>query len=304
MQIIDILLIDDEKDYCREVKNQLRSIGIDEGYDVIVRDFQNLEDGFAELDKDSKYKAIILDAKAFITPEQETINFDFIVEALSRLEESNRKTGRLHIPFAVNTGYSDGEVIKAVKTRIENQKGKLFDKSKQAEEMLRYLLKEIANAENTKIEKRYADVFEIFQDENRYLDSSCRTDLLFILKKLDDESDIKNNFTQLRKILEEIYKKLRIKGEIPDALFHTDGRPNFENVYYYLEGYTRYPNPGLTNPNPVREKHFLSCIDYLKNITSIITHAYSHNVTIYAYKSAVFALLEILLWFRKLMEKP
>ncbi len=301
MQIIDILLIDDDEDYCREVKNQLRSIGIDEyGYDIIVKYFRNLKDGFAELEKDSKYKALILDAKAFITPEQEKEEFDFIVEALSRLEETNRKTGRIHIPFAVNTGYTDHETLKAVKTRIENQKGKLFDKSKQAEEMLQYLLEEIDKTENTKIEKQYADVFEVF--DKGCLDASLRNDLINILKKLDDEAAITDNFTPLRKLLEEIYKKLITEGIIPNNLVHSDGRPNLEWIYYYLKGYTRYPNPGLTNPNPTQEKHLLSCLDYLKNITSIITHAYSHDVSKYAYKSAIFALLEILLWFKKLMQ--
>ncbi len=45
--------------------------------------------------------------------------------------------------------------------------------------MLEYLLKEIENAENTKIEKHYADVFEVF--DKGYLDASLRNDLLSIL---------------------------------------------------------------------------------------------------------------------------
>lgn len=302
MQVIDILLIDDEKEYCQSLRSRFLSIGEDSDLNIQVKGFQNLEEGFAELEKDGKYKAVILDAKALIKTDQETADLDFLPVALHRLEKLNQKTGRIHTPFAVITGYYDNFL--SFDTLIKEQKGKLFDKSSQEEEMLQYLLSEIENAENTKIEKQYENVFDIFRDDKKYLDSSCRTDLLFIIKKMNNESDIKNNFTQLRKILEEIYKKLRIKGEIPDALFHSDGRPNLEWVYYYLQGHTRYPNPGLTNPNPVREKHLLSCIDYLKNITSIITHAYSNSVTVYAYKSAVFTLLEVLLWFKAVMEKP
>ena len=302
MQVIDILLIDDDKQFCRSLRNRFLLIGEETEVNFQVRDYQNLDEGFAELEKDSKYKALILDAKALITSEQDNPNLNFLPVALHRLEKLNQKTGRIHTPFAVITGYYDNFL--SFDTLIKEQKGKLFDKSSQEEEMLQYLLKEIESAENTKIEKQYENVFDIFRDDKKYLDSSCRTDLLFIIKKMNDESDIKNNFTQLRKILEEIYKKLRIKGEIPDALFHSDGRPNLEWVYYYLQGHTRYPNPGLTNLNPVREKHLLSCIDYLKNITSIITHAYSSNVTIYAYKSAVFTLLEVLLWFKAIMGKP
>ncbi len=171
MQVIDILLIDDDKGYCREVKNQLRSIGIDEyGYDVIIKDFQNLEEGFAELEKESKYKAVILDARCLLTKEQETEDFQFLPEALDELEKINHRTGT-YTPFVVNTGYKDTEVLNSLSLKIQRHKGKIFDKSKQAKEMLQYLLKEIENAENTKTEKQFTDVFEVFNKgylENKY----------------------------------------------------------------------------------------------------------------------------------------
>ena len=59
-------------------------------------------------------------------------------------------------------GHKDTEVLSSLSLKIQRHKGKIFDKSKQAKEMLQYLLAEINNAENTKIEKQYADVFEVF----------------------------------------------------------------------------------------------------------------------------------------------
>ena len=59
-------------------------------------------------------------------------------------------------------GHKDTEVLSSLSLKIQRHKGKIFDKSKQAKEMLQYLLAEIDNAENTKIEKQYADVFEVF----------------------------------------------------------------------------------------------------------------------------------------------
>ena len=266
---------------------------------IQVKDFQNLEDGFAELESNGKYKAVILDAKALIKPDQETEDFDFLPLALHRLEKLNQKTGRIHTPFAVITGYYDN--FRSFDTLIKEQKGRLFDKSSQEEEMLQYLLNEIENAENTKIEKQFADVFEVF--DKGYLDSEKREDLLEIVKKLDNPSQLKNNFNPLRKILEAIYEKLKNKGLIPNEIYG-----NLEWTWRYLSGMS--VNIGTRqNPNNLQvpamfPPHISKNIKTVEELSSTISHNYSENVTIYAYKSAVFALLEVLLWFKNLMEKP
>ncbi len=306
MQVIDILLIDDEKEYCQSLRSRFLSIGEDSDLNIQVKGFQNLEEGFAELEKDSKYKAVILDAKALIKNDQETPDLDFLPVALHRLEKLNQKTGRIHTPFAVITGYYDNFL--SFDTLIKEQKGKLFDKSSQEEEMLQYLLNEIENAENTKIEKQFANVFEIFDKD--YLDASLRNDLLTVIKKLDDIATVKNNFNSLRKFIEAIYGKIKTKDTnlIPDEVYYGRGGIgiNLEWTWRYLSG--MLVNVDRTLPPfqsaPIFPEHISKNVKTVEELSSTISHHYPEDVTTYAYKSAVFALLEILLWFKKLMEKP
>jgi CheY-like chemotaxis protein len=304
---IHILLIDDNKEYCKSLKSRFWNIGAENGLDIQVTDFQNLEEGFAELEKESKYKAIILDAKCLRIKEQETEDFQFLPEALDELEKINQRKGT-YIPFVVNTGYYDTEVLSSLSLKIERQKGKVFDKSTQEEELLQHLLKEIASAENTKIEKQYSEIFEIFN--KGFLDASLRNDLLIAIKKLDDQANVKNNFNPLRKFIEAIYKEIKAKDTslIPDAVFYGRGGTgiNLEWVWRYLSGMT--VNVDRTTPPlqsaPLFPEHIGKNVKTVEELSSTISHYYAENVTTYAYKSAVFALLETLLWFKKLMEKP
>jgi len=304
---IHILLIDDNKDYCKSLKNRFWEIGEEKSLHIEVTDFQNLEEGFAALEKESKYKAVILDAKCLRTKEQETEDFQFLPEALDELEKVNQRTG-IYTPFVVNTGYYDTEVLSSLSLKIERQKGRLFDKSTQEEEMLQYLLEEIANAENTKIEKQYAEVFEIF--DKGYLDASLRNDLLTIVKKLNDGGNVKNNFNPLRKFIEAIYERIKTKDTnlIPDEVYYGRGGIgiNLEWTWRYLSGMS--VNIDRTTPpfqsSALFSEHISKNVKTVEELSSTISHHYSKDVTTYAYKSAVFALLEVLLWFKAVMEKP
>ncbi len=305
MQVIDILLIDDEKEYCQSLRSRFLSIGEDSDLNIQVKGFQNLEDGFAELEKDSKYKAVILDAKALIKTDQETADLDFLPVALHRLEKLNQKTGRVHTPFAVITGYYDNFL--SFDTLIKEQKGKLFDKSSQEEEMLQYLLNEIENAENTKVEKQYADVFEIF--DKGYLGSDFRTELLKILKTTNDNSKNQENLRAIRVIQDEIYNTLNRKSSsiVPNGLSAVERNR-------YLSG--NFDNRARQQTSTVYQTETIS---YLSSAIYKISSEFGNHpprkpTTVaveywempsnYAVKSLVFALLEQLLWFKNLMEKP
>ena len=301
---IHILLIDDNKDYCKSLKNRFWEIGEERGLNIQVTDFQNLEEGFAELTRDSKYKAIILDAKCLRTKAQETEDFQFLPEALDELEKiDNRKD--THTPFVVNTGYYDTDVLNSLLLKIARQKGKLFDKSTQEEEMLEHLLNEIDNAENTRIEKQYEDVFEVF--EKGFLSNNFRTELLNILKNMKNPSQNQNVLRAIRVIQDEIYNSLNRKNStvVPNV--------SFTNKNKHLSGNI---DQAFTPTSTVYQTNTIS---FLANAIYRISSDFGNhppqkptNVGVeywempskYAVQSLTFALLEQLIWFNELMEKP
>lgn len=128
MQIIDILQIDDNKEHCERLKTLAWRLGNKQGIDVRVKDFQTLEEGYAELEKEVKYKALILDAQCIIN-KGENEDLEFLSEALRRLDEINRKTNRIYIPFAINTGFAVFPEVKSQERSIRERKGEVFDKS-------------------------------------------------------------------------------------------------------------------------------------------------------------------------------
>jgi len=301
---IHILLIDDNKDYCSSLKNRFWEIGEEKGLNIQVTDFQNLEEGFAALEKESKYKAVILDAKCLRTKEQETEDFQFLPEALDELEKIDKRK-EIHTPFVVNTGYYDTEVLSSLSLKIDRQKGKLFDKSTQEEEMLEYLLKEIESAENTKIEKQFADIFDIF--DKGFLDAVFKGHLLKLLKtsSSDDPTEIKKNLALLRSLQEQIFQTLNKKDNqiVPDNIC----QPNvsFRAVHRHLSG-NKDRNRNYQTTTSVWQNNWIESLS--ECIYSIASDNGSHNPynntplpNKYTVQSLTFAFLEQLLWFKKLM---
>ncbi len=302
MQTIHILQIDDNKEHCDRLKNLAWHLGKKQELDVQVKDFQNLEEGYIEFEKEIKYKAVILDAQCVIK-KGENHDFNFLPKALRELEEINRKTGRIFTPFAVNTGYYGYETVKIFARDIEEQNGKLFDKSDE-ENMLIYLFKEISESENTKIEKEFKDVFEVFT--NNHLESKFRIKLLNILKNRNNEHNTDSTLQDIRVIQDEIYNVLNRKDSsiVPNGSFTQRNK--------HLSGNTdRYFNPTTAVYQTNTISYFANTIYRVSSDFGShppqkpigVSVEYWEMPSKYAVKGLVFGLLEQLLWFKHLMEK-
>ena len=300
MKTYNILLIDDEKEVCESLIDFANQIGIAKfDADIIITDRQNWQDG-AELLEKEYFHALILDARCMIETDQVDDNFDFLTIALERLKEIERKQDR-HIPFVINTGYFGEKEVQMMQRLITERRGKIFSKTLPKDEMFQYLVTEIEDSENTKIEKDYPDIFEVF--DKGYLGSSFRIELFKILKTLNKDSKNQENLRAVRVIQDEIYNALRRKNPaiVPNGSFTDKNK--------HLSG-NSYQNSTIYQTNT---------ISYLANAIYRISSDFGNhspqkptNVTIeywempsnYAVKSLVFALLEQLLWFKNLMEKP
>jgi hypothetical protein len=302
---IHILIIDDNKEYCNGLKNRFYTFGIKKGYNIQLSDFQNLEDGIAELSKNSKYKALILDGQCLITREQEKAGFDFLPVAMKRLSELNRQTGRHYIPFAVCTGYY--ERYQDQETLVKEERGRMFDKAKGETQMLEYLLEEIEKALETKFEKEFPDIFEVFA--KGYLPDEQRKNLVEILKNKDTDAKISTTLASLRVFQENIYKTLEANGKIP-AIKSFDTRN--KQLSGIVDETKKKPQATQTIYQTDTIEHLASAIykiacAYGTHVSTKPTHVavqYWENPSIYVTQSLVFALLEQILWFKKLMEQP
>lgn len=304
MKTYKILLIDDEKEVCESLTDFASQFGITEfDTDIIITDCQNWQDGAEILEKEY-FHALILDAKCMIDSDQEVENFDFLTIALERLGEIERKKDR-HIPFVVNTGYFGEKETQMMQRLITERKGEIFSKSLPKDEMFRYLLSEIENAENTKIEKRFPDVFEIF--DKGYLDEIFRGHLFKLLKtsNSDDPTEIKKNLALLRSLQEQILQTLNKKDNqiVPNSMC----QPNiaFRAVHRHLSG-NKDRNRNYQPTTTVWQNNWIENLS--QSIYNITSDNGSHNPydntplpNKYTVQSLTFAFLEQLLWFKKLM---
>ena len=99
--------------------------------------------------------------------------------------------------------------------------------------------------------------------------------------------------------MEAIYEKLKDKGLIPPEIYG-----NLEWTWRYLSGMPVNTRNGNFQIAQLFPSHISKNVKTVEELSSTISHHYTENVSIYAYKSGSFALLEVLLWFKNLMEKP
>lgn len=306
MKTYNILLIDDEKEVCESLIDFASQIGIAKfDADIIITDRQNWQEG-AELLEKEYFHALILDARCMIDSEQIDDNFDFLTIALERLKEIEQKQDR-HILFVINTGYFGEKEVQMMQRLITERRGKIFSKTLPKDEMFQYLVAEIENSENTKIEKEYANVFEVF--DKGYLGSSFRIELFKILKTLNKDSKNQENLRAVRVIQDEIYNTLNRKNSsiVPNGLSavernrHLSG--NFDNRARQLTS-TVYQTETISYLSSAIYKISSEFGNHPPRKPTTVAVAYWEMPSNYAVKSLVFALLEQLLWFKNLMEKP
>lgn len=299
-QPIHILLIDDEKDYCNSLKTNARSSGI------LITDFQNLKDGFIELKKELKYKAIIFDAKCMIDSDQEVDNFSFLPIALDQLKEFEQQYN-LHIPFVVNTGYFGENEITMIEQQVDIKRGKVFSKGDGADELFKHLLREIDKSEITKYEKEFLNVFQVF--EKGYLQNNMRGDLINILQNKDNSNPakIKDNLNTIRRILDEIHTT--INNQKPSVL--PDSKNTFNKKIRCLSGNIQNVSGSY---QPTTTKYQTSVIEHLSTAIYRISSDFgSHSLptnsalyqnfpSVYTVNALVFSIMEIIIWYIELMD--
>lgn len=292
---IRIILIDDN------VEDSAIIATTAQRHTMIVTPFTDGKSAFKELRDQPPhyYQALIFDARCIWDTSVETKENDlFLGRAITELERVEKEY-HTHYPMVVYTGFS-AEFL-PLKELVEDRNGKIFTKSSTEPQNLDNLFKFLRQRVENLEEWVYRDVFEIF--ELGYFNNNLRQNLKEIIKNMGKEVAIHDNFTAIRKILEEMYRKIRAKDV---SLLPTELGMNLESIWVYLTGkptiVDRRTNRTIQAPRPLLLPHESAFMKAIEETTSANSHTYLG--TSYAYKSVVFALLEQLLWFKKLMQTP
>lgn len=290
---IHVLLIDDETEYCKTLVARARR---DE---ILITAYQNLEDGFRELENNTKYQGLILDGRCFTEASQETVRDNFIAEALMRLERLKSERG-WHIITVINSAYID-ELKNYIPDKIPQ-----FNKGENNEAMFRHLRDEINRSEEMEIKNKYRKPFEIF--EKGYLDHQVEHDLLTIFKDMtnDDPAIVARNLARLRTSIEAIFTQMNKinKKVVPDYLINENIA--VRKIIKHLSGNAEHnPAKGYKAETSTIyiPKHIKNILYSCYSITSDEGNHYSDaKLTRYAVMNVTFGICEFLVWFGDWMD--
>lgn len=257
--------------------------------------------------KDLQVDAVILDGKGYKKKGQVkgSEKEDFVHEALTELRLLEKDQDRI-ITKCVYTAWFD-QLKDGLESRV-----KIFDKKKLAldenlmNEFFDYLINEVKSSSTKKIRTKYYEVFAGIG--GKYLPIEKEASVIQVLGLLENNSHIQqNDFNTLREIVESILKRANKidTNFIPNDLIRSDGRPNLEWCYRYISG-LKTDIKNLSNlvvnsypeKPPIAPQHICRSIDFVKQISSILSHTYNYKWTTFSFKSAALALAEIIIWFK------
>lgn len=289
---ISVLWIDDEHD----TKLESFRFNARKNRVIIKKACKSSEEGMQELEKNfNSYDAVILDAFALrkATDAIGATNAKSLRDSINRIKEIERKENR-KIIFCVYTGQKEkmGD--------IWEDEIHVFKKLTEREQLFTYLKTEVEKLPETKIIHQYYDVFELF--ESSIIDINNKGRLLHILKKTDSSQReiIEDKLSHIRKVLESLYKTLHQIGRIDSRLI-INGRPKYGWCQLYVSGRTINVLEDLESPIPIVPEHISWSLKLIEvNTSAIGAHNYKdlETVTNYTLKTATFALLDVLLWFK------
>ncbi len=186
-----LLLIDDDPDYCL----QLKEAGREYRFDILYH--HNLEEGMKTLALSTRIKAVILDGHCVLGPDQKSAaRTNFVYHAMQQIKDIGNKYSR-NIPYCVNT--------RDLGDFREDLDGiaPVFQKTVQHPEMFDWLKNAISLLPETLIKKRYDDIFSKTASHFTEEEEELLVDVLQTAH-LSDPSRIITNLALLRRLLERL----------------------------------------------------------------------------------------------------
>ncbi len=294
-EVYNILWIDDEHESLSSTKGRAKRNGIN------LIPFKSLNKGMSELERNyPSYDGILLDAKFFENEDdkkgtEDTFNVHRAKETLLRLN----KKFEIFILTGQAEAYEDRTFNKAFT--------KVYKKGSDSEMDRLFLdIKEAAkNQPDTQIRQTYKRVFDVCTE--RYIGELAGQDILALLK-ISDETNIDVHFNTIRKIIEDLFTAFNKFDLLPSEFINPTVALNQSSIF--LAGLEQHQD---TDAKFKQHRHLEGThlpeqiARYLKSILSV-SQAGSHRSSIdlhikavktpFLFKSVLFQLMDVLIWFK------
>ena len=297
-----IIWIDDEY----EKQEAFLDFAFGEGIELFP--FKISKKGMEELSANLwKYDGLILDAKVFNETEDEVAKLTGLQNAIYKLKELSAKR---EVPYVVFTGQKDLENNSTFDDMLPGVK--VYKKGIDNARMLVELKIDINSLPETQLKSDYKEVFDVCTDQ--YIGEDCQKALLQILssvKKPKDNFDDELYFTQIRIILESLFRKANKLGLLHNKCL-LGGKVNLSESYLFLSG---KPTRHLMVSCKINHfgKIISDSVDSILNISGAASHTVDadtknninlkehrvKNNTPYLLYSLAFQLMDVLIWFKK-----
>lgn len=284
---LSVLIIDDDLSYVEGLQRNANP------FRIRLEHATNLEDGLLKLqERGEKYFAgVILDVICLKNRKQEVPDQNFITTAIKEFDRLAPSLSKVILSGEPTTADS-------VKKMYAGDINTYHKSGEQEEEMLAYLVKQSENLPGVKFAKKYPDVFVIFDDG--HLGPNEEQALILCLEKMNsyEPTVIADNLGRLRRLQEAIYLAINKvnKNVVPTAYIEKNG-PNCRKIMTHLE-----------SKRHVEEGKIIDC--FADTIYSMACDYGSHVLntrpeyppTKYTVQALTFAMLDLLLWFKGIVE--
>jgi FixJ family two-component response regulator len=280
---LEMLIIDDDKKFAESLH------AIAQMQQILLTHKETLEDAqlFLKSDKAKRISGIILDVVCLKSKDQEVAKSNFLPAALDLLKEEAP-----HLPIAILTGEPDQ--YKGLKEFYEGNKN-VYSKSMDEEKMLSFLRGEASKLDRVKTIYKYNDIIEITEE---FFDAETVEDLISCLSKLNssDNTQVKNNLACIRRLQENIYIELNKRKPDLVPTEYIDGEVKVRDILKHL----REGDYVDKKTNDFGYAVYTVCSDFGSHTQN---RTRDSSVSKYTVHTIAYALLDLLLWFNKVVNE-
>lgn len=214
-------------------------------YDIDIHQFRSWDKAREVLERRyDRYAAVVLDGAGVVNA-GEAADADFLYQAVRELEAISAQHEDMMPWYVLSRGTAEDfertlqRVAKGKRSEMETEWGRLyFRKGSDLESLLVTIKHAAAGRSDNKVRMLYRDVFKVIDS---YFTPDTRQTMLDILGALhfpeqNRQFDPVLYYTQLRRILEHLFRAANRIGLLPDEVLGEDDKVNLSNSSLYLSG--------------------------------------------------------------------